>query len=101
LGVLDPSIGVNPNPVVSGDWGWGDGRTGFGNHAFARLGEWIYDSSGGCVDVDLDPDDGPIHFPYRYLDGDDTWANSYKNRVVDDNPASTPGSPDNYSFYVE
>jgi hypothetical protein len=74
LGVLDPGAGINPNPVVSGDWGWGDGRTGFGNQAFARLGEWIYDASAGCVGVDLDPDDGPIHLPYRYLDGDDTWT---------------------------
>jgi hypothetical protein len=91
----------NSNPVVDGDWSMSDGRSSFANHGFARLGEWIYDASAGCVDVDLDPDDGPLHFPYRYLDGDDTWANSYENRVVDDNPASTPGSPGDYSFYVE
>ena len=76
------------------------GRSLFGNHGFARLGEGIYDASVGCVDVDLDPDDGPIHFPYRYLDGDDTWSSDYENRVIDDNPSSTTSSPVNYSFSV-
>ncbi len=94
----DPSY--NPNPVVNGDWSIADGRSRFGNHAFARLDGWIYDASLGCVDVDLDPDDGPIHFPYRYLDGDDTWTNDYRNRVIDNFPAVTPGSPVDNSFSV-
>jgi len=91
---------IDPNPVVDGDGSIIEGRSGFANHAFARIDGWIYDASGGCVDVDLDPDDGPIHFPYRYLDGDDTWTNNYRNRVIDNFPAVTPGSPVDYSFSV-
>jgi len=91
----------NSNPVVDGDWSVSDGRSSFGNHGFARLGEGIYDASAGCVDVDLDTDDGPIHFPYRYLDGDDSWNSNYKDMVIDDVPSSTPGTPSNYGFNVE
>jgi len=97
----------NDSPVLDGDAADDGipnnhaGRSGFfGYHAFARLNGWIYDASGGCVDVDFYPDSGPIHFPYCYLDGDDTWTNKYKDRVVDDVPASTPGTPVNYSFGV-
>lgn len=102
LGVLDPNTGVDPNPIVSGDWGWGDGRTGFGNHAFARLisGD-IYDASGGKVDVDGDPDDGPPHTAHD-LDGDDTWTNDYDGRVIDPAPNDygNPSAPQDNGFSV-
>jgi len=96
------------NPVVDGDAADDGipnnhaGRSAFANHAFARLGESIYDASLGCVDVDLDPDDGPIHFPYRYLDGEDTWTNTYRNRVIDNVPAPPSGTstPTNHNFGV-
>ena len=51
--------------------------------------------------MDFYPDSGPIHFPYRYLDGDDTWTDDYKNRVVDDVPAVSTGTPSNYGVEVE
>jgi len=96
------------NPVVDGDAADDGipnnhaGRSAFANHAFARLGESIYDASLGCVDVDLDPDDGPIHFPYRYLDGEDTWTNTYRNRVIDNVPAPPSGTstPTNHNFGI-
>lgn len=91
----------NSNPVVDGDWSVSDGRSSFGNHGFARLNGSIYDASAGCVDVDLDPDDGPVHFPYRYLDGDDTWTSDYESRVIDDVPAVSTGTPSNYGVEVE
>jgi len=89
---------VDPNPIVNGDWDSSAGRSLFGNHGFARLGNDIYDASGGQVDVDGDPDGAP--HTARDLDGDDTWTNDYDDRVIDDNPSSSPGSPTNYSFTV-
>jgi len=95
------------NPMVDGDAADDGilnnhaGRSKFARHAFSRRGDFIYDASVCCVDVDLDPDDGPIHFPYWYLDGYDTWTNDYDGRVIDDNPASSPGTPANYSFDVQ
>ena len=56
---------------------------------------------GPLLPVDLDPDDGPIHFPYRYLDGSDSWTDNYRNRVIDDIPASYVGSPIDMSFGVD
>jgi len=101
------------NPIVNGDWSWAQGRSSFGNHGFARLGGNIYDGSGGQVDTggpgdpaspggDTDgdrPDYGPP-FVARDLDGDDTWPNDYRNRVIDDNPTSNPGTPTNYTLSV-
>ena len=78
------------NPIVDGDWDVGDGRSRFSNHAFARLSDDIYDASGGTVDVDGTPDAAP-HTSTRYLDGDDTWTDDYRDRVIDDDPASSPG----------
>ena len=101
IGVLDPSTGVNPSPVVNGNWGRSHGRRGFGNHAFARIDEWIYDASVGSVDVDLDPDDGPIHL-YGNLNGDDTWTNAYAEKVIDREPNDygDPSIPLDYTFNV-
>jgi len=89
----------NSNPVVDGDWSKSEGRSAFENHAFATLNGKIYDASAGCVDI-LDPDDGPIHVPYL-LDGDDTWENNYKTRVIDNFPKVAPGNPVDYSFDVK
>jgi hypothetical protein len=90
----------SPNPVVDGDFDHSQGRSSFGNHAFARLGGQIYDASGGQVDTDSDPDTLPAGTP-RDLDGDDSWTASYRNRVIDDNPVSNPGTPTAESFDVE
>ena len=87
------------NPVVNGDWSFSDGRTSFGNHAFSRLGGQIFDASGGQVDTDSDPDTLPAGVP-RALDGNDSWLSSYRVRVIDDVPASSPGTPTVYAFTV-
>jgi hypothetical protein len=87
------------NPIVDGDWGSSQGRCGFGNHGFTRLGGQIFDGSGGQVDNDTDADFGPPHTPYD-LDGNDSWTASYRDRVIDDNPVSTPGTPTDYTFGV-
>ena len=87
------------NPVVDGDWSFSDGRTSFGNHAFSRLGGQIFDASGGQVDTDSDPDTLPAGVP-RALDGNDSWLSSYRVRVIDDVPASSPGTPTVYAFAV-
>jgi len=86
------------DPIVNGDWDEDDGRSGFGNHAFARLSGDIYDASGGQVDVDGTPDAAP--HTSRSLDGDDTWTDDYRDRVIDDDPASSPGTPTPYAFSV-
>ena len=89
---------VNPNPIVDGDWSTTDGRSKFSNHAFSMLGSDIFDGSGGKVDVDADPDGAP--HTAHILDGNDTWTNNYKNRVIDNNPPSSPTNPTNYNFTV-
>jgi hypothetical protein len=89
------SFGCDPNPIVPGD----DTRCGFGNHAFTLLGGQIYDGSGGQVDADADPDDAPAGSP-RDLDGDDSWNASYRTRVIDNVPASFPGTPTVFAFTV-
>jgi hypothetical protein len=75
------------------------GRSYFGQHAFSRQSGYIYDASVGTVDSDFDPDEEPF-IPYL-LSGDDTWDSSYKDSVIDDNPASSPGTPLPYSFDVQ
>lgn len=87
--------GCSGGPVVNGD----TSRCGFGNHAFTLLAGQIYDGSGGRVDVDGDPDNLPAGTP-RDLDGNDSWLSSYRTRVIDDFPASSPGTPTVYSFTV-
>lgn len=89
----------NSNPIVNGDWDRSNGRSQFGNHGFTRLSGQIYDGSGGQVDVDTDPDACSSNIP-RDLDGNDSWTNSYRTRVIDDVPASNPDPPANYNFGV-
>lgn len=89
----------NANAVVNGDWSSANGRSSFGNHAFTRLGGQIFDGSGGQVDIDGDPDTLPAGSPWE-LDGDDSWAANYRTRVIDDIPASSPGTPTVYTFTV-
>jgi hypothetical protein len=89
----------NSAPVVDGDWSFGQGRSSFGNHAFAQVGGQIYDASGGQVDTDSDPDTLPAGTP-RALDGNDSWLSSYRSRVVDNVPASSPVTPAVYTFSV-
>lgn len=87
--------GCDPNPVVNGD----QVRCGFGNHAFTLLSGQIYDGSGGQVDIDGDPDNLPAGTP-RDLNGNDNWLSIYRTRVIDDFPASNPGTPTVYTFNV-
>ncbi len=93
------------NPLVGGDTandGIFDnhaGRSAFGNHGFSRLAGYIFDASGGQVDVDGDPDFGPP-FTARLLDGHDTWSNLYQTRVIDNNPPYATAAPIDYSFSV-
>lgn len=70
-------------------------RSGFGNHAFARLGGWVYDASAGQVDVDGTPYYAP-HDPNN-LDGNDTWNAYYRTKLIQQ---GTPGSPQNHSFGI-
>jgi hypothetical protein len=91
--------GYNSNPVVNGDWSYSDGRSGFGNHGFTRLAGQIYDGSGGQVDIDGDPDACAGTIAHD-LDGDDSWTNQYQAKVIDDVPASSPGTPTDYTFSV-
>jgi hypothetical protein len=89
----------DPNPIVPGHWTWQEGRSAFGNHAFARFNNaTIYDASVGIVDS-LAPVDSPPHEEY-WLCGWDTWDSNYRNRVIDDDPVSNPGSPSNEAFDV-
>ncbi|MCP4678618.1 MAG: hypothetical protein GY854_24520 [Deltaproteobacteria bacterium] len=97
----DDTMYYNPNPIVDGDASYSsDQRSSFGNHSFARVNNNLFDASGGQVDVDTDPDDCPPHTP-RDLDGNDTWTNDYRNRVIDDNPSSNPGTLSPYSLSVQ
>jgi hypothetical protein len=89
----------NANAVVDGSWGSAQGRCGFGNHAFTRLAGQIYDGSGGQVDIDGAPDTLPAGTP-QDLDGTDSWLSSYRDRVIDSSPPSTPGTPTPYTFSV-
>jgi hypothetical protein len=82
-------------PVVGEDLSYPN-RTSFGNHAFCMLGSIIYDA---CltVDVDSNPDNTPCT---------ESWATgwewaTYKSKVIDNLPSSTPGSPtpNSYSVY--
>jgi len=80
-------------PIVGED---DSGRTKFGNHAFGAIGSNIYDA---CLKVDTDgnPDYGP---PFN-----ESWAtgwswNTYKSKVIDNVPSSSPGNPTTYSFSV-
>ena len=93
------NAGCDSNPVVNGDWDFSQGRCSFGNHAFARLAGQIYDGSGGQVDTDGDPDGLPAGSPWA-LDGDDSWLATYRDRVIDNLPASSPGTPTVYTFGV-
>lgn len=100
------------NAIVDGDWSFSDGRSGFGNHGFSMLNNYIYDASGGQVDIGSPPwdandscdpnrpDYGPP-FNAHALDGNDTWGSSYKDRVVDDIPSSPTQTPVDHIFVVD
>jgi len=87
------------SPVVPGDSSSSQGRSSFANHAFTTLSGQIFDGSGGQVDIDGNPDDLPAGQPHE-LDGDDSWLNLYRDRVIDDVPASSPGTPTIQTFTV-
>jgi hypothetical protein len=84
------------NPIVNGDWTIADGRSRFGNHAFGSISDNIFDA---CltVDTDSDPDFGP---PFT-----ETWMinqvwNSYKAKVVDNNPSTNTSYPSIETFNI-
>lgn len=90
----------DPNPIVDGAWSENQGRSRFGNHAFARWnGTYIYDASAGIVDSCVPLDAEPC-VEYS-LDGLDSWNDSYRVRVIDDNPVSSPGTPSTYTVTVQ
>jgi len=66
------------------------GRSWFANHAFAMLVNDIFDPSLCKVDVDSYPDE--CWCTDRELDGDDTWTNDYRDRVIDDVPSPPEGT---------
>lgn len=92
----NPIYGINPNPIVPGDWDSGDGRSSFGNHVFGSISDNIYDA---CLtaDTDGDPDYGPPFLETWMID--QPW-NTYKTRVVDNNPSSATGTPVIYTFTI-
>jgi hypothetical protein len=83
----------DPNAIVDGDSaddgisGNHAGRSFFGNHGVARIGNYIFDASVGQVDVNA-PIDRPPCTAYS-LDGDDTWTSNYRTKVIDNNPSTT------------
>jgi len=78
------------------DWDWPDGFYDGGQVDTGGPGD--PGSPGGDTDGDR-PDYGPP-FVARDLDGDDTWTNDYRDRVIDDVPSSSPGTPNDYSFGI-
>jgi hypothetical protein len=78
----DPLYHFVPDPVVPGDWGWDEGRSFFGNHGFASIGDNVFDAT-LTVDTDNDPDDGPSFKETWMIDV--PW-DVYKEKVVDDYP---------------
>ncbi len=96
----NPMIDGDPSPAVDGDCNRVScQRSSFANHGFTRLANQIFDGSGGQVDVDPNRDYGPPHTAYD-LNGFDSWPASYRDRVIDDIPASLPGAPADHSFGV-
>lgn len=87
----------NPNPIVPGDWGYAEGRWGFGNHAFGSISDNIFDA---CltVDTDSDPDYGPPFTETWMID--EPWT-GYKTKVVDDYPSTNTGYPYTYTFIIQ
>lgn len=82
------------NPLVPGDYGYNppqERRSALGNHAVCVLGGYIFDASGGQVDVDNDPDDGPPFSPWELV-GTDDWS-AYSSKVIDNNPSTNTGNP--------
>jgi hypothetical protein len=86
----------DPNPIVPEDWGWAQGRSSFGNHAFGSISDNIFDA---CLTVDTDsnPDYGPPFTETWMLD--EPW-NGYKTKVVDDNPPTNTAYPSTYTFTI-
>jgi len=95
----EPLYHFVPDPIVPGDWGWDEGRSFFGNHAFGSIGDNIFDA---CltVDTDKDPDDGPSFKEAWMIDV--PWE-VYKENVVDDYPIfilGPTGFPETKSFDI-
>jgi len=91
---------ANPNrvypytqPIVGED---DSNRTGFNNHAFCMINEIVYDA---CLKVDTDsnPDYGAPFSESWAINWD--WS-TYKNKVIDNNPATNTEGPYNYNFSV-
>lgn len=80
-------------PIVGED---DAGRSGFGNHAFCMIGDVVYDA---CLKVDTDNNpDAPPHDIESWA-ADWNWE-TYKSKVIDNNPASNPGNPYEYNYSV-
>jgi hypothetical protein len=88
---------IYPKPIVPGDWGFPEGRWSFGRHAFGSIGDNIFDA---CltVDTDNDPDYGPPFTETWMID--EPWT-GYKNKVVDNYPATNTGYPYTYTFIIQ
>jgi hypothetical protein len=87
---------MGTDPIMGEDDDYYDGRSGFGNHAFCMFGSSIYDA---CLKVDTDGN--PDAAPHT-----ESWAmgwdwNTYKSKVIDNNPATSSGTPyTGYTFSV-
>jgi hypothetical protein len=86
----------NPNPIVDGDWGYSQGRSLFGIHAFSSISDNIFDA---CltVDTDDDPDHGPPFEETWMID--EPWT-GYKSKVVDNYPPVNTSYPNTPSFNI-
>lgn len=88
------------NPIVGEDDDMYNGRSFFGNHAFCELNSNIYDA---CLKVDTDSNpDAPPHSNSNNGNWAIGWSwNTYKSKVIDNNPSSSPPSETaNYTYEV-
>jgi len=95
----DPKYHFIHIPLVPGDWGWPQGRSWFGNHAFAGKGDNIFDA---CLTVNraVPPDFGPPFVSTWMVDV--PWK-TYRRMVIDDFPPPNEGYtayPDKIVFSI-
>jgi len=91
----DAGAPISSEPIVGEDDDYADGRSSFGNHAFAGIGTSFYDA---CMKVDTDANPDAAPHTESWLSG--VSQSNYLTMVIDDNPASSPGTPTSHSFSV-